>query len=158
MRQLNHRTTSTAAALVGAALLAGGCASSRSGGGTAATAESTTSHASIPAGGRYANGGGRPAATPATAHSVTATERDFSITLSRTTFTPGTYTFTVHNLGRYAHNLTIEGPAVDKVASPTTPGGGSASVTVTLQRGSYELWCSVDSHKDKGMDLTITVD
>jgi uncharacterized cupredoxin-like copper-binding protein len=28
---------------------------------------------------------------------------------------------------------------------------------VTLQTGTYEIWCDVDSHKSLGMDLTITV-
>jgi uncharacterized cupredoxin-like copper-binding protein len=35
--------------------------------------------------------------------------------------------------------------------------GDSAELTVTLQKGSYEVWCSVDSHKEQGMDLTIDV-
>jgi len=30
-------------------------------------------------------------------------------------------------------------------------------LTATLQKGSYELWCSVPGHKNKGMDLTIKV-
>ncbi len=88
---------------------------------------------------------------------MTANEQDFSITLSTKTFKAGAYTFTVHNAGKYPHNLTIQGPGADKAASPTTPGGGTGTVSVTLTKGSYELWCSVDSHKDKGMDMTITV-
>lgn len=89
--------------------------------------------------------------------SVNATEAEFSIALSATKFKAGTYTFTVHNAGKFPHNLTIEGPGVDKLASSTVAGGGTAKVTVTLQKGSYELWCSVDSHKDKGMDMHIGV-
>jgi len=26
-----------------------------------------------------------------------------------------------------------------------------------LQSGTYEMWCAVDSHKDRGMDINITV-
>ncbi|MEP6527461.1 MAG: hypothetical protein ABJA86_09875, partial [Nocardioidaceae bacterium] len=83
---------------------------------------------------------------------VTAVEKEFSITLSPSTFSPGTYTFNVENQGSFAHNLTIKGPGVDSQATPTINGGESAQLTVTLQKGSYELWCSVDSHKDQGMD------
>lgn len=88
---------------------------------------------------------------------VGVSEKEFSIILDTTSFATGTYTFMVENHGAFPHNLTIEGPGVDKMASATLQGGQSGSVTVSLQKGSYELWCSVDSHKDKGMDLTITV-
>jgi hypothetical protein len=67
---------------------------------------------------------------------VAATETEFSITLSRSTFAAGAYTFQVKNAGKIPHNLTIVGPGVSQAASPTLPGGGSGSVSVTLQKGS----------------------
>jgi plastocyanin len=73
------------------------------------------------------------------------------------TFTAGTYTFTVHNTGQFPHNLTVDGPGVQDKASPTMGGGGTGTVTVTLQKGSYELYCSVDGHKGQGMDMHIQV-
>jgi uncharacterized cupredoxin-like copper-binding protein len=88
---------------------------------------------------------------------VTATEKEFSIALSRPSFTAGTYTFTVNNVGTFPHNLTVKGPGVDTKATSALQAGSSGQLTVTLQKGSYELWCSVDSHKDKGMDITIQV-
>jgi len=88
---------------------------------------------------------------------VTATEKEYSISLSTQTFTAGPYTFTVHNTGGTAHNLTIEGPGVDKQTTSTIQPGQTATLTVTLEKGSYELWCSVDEHKEQGMDLHITV-
>ena len=104
------------------------------------------------------------AAAPASSTSATATgttvdvtEKEFSITLAQSTFQPGMYTFAVTNQGQFPHNLTIEGPGVDTTATATLQPGQSGDVTVTLQSGSYELWCSVDSHKDRGMDMTITV-
>jgi len=36
-------------------------------------------------------------------------------------------------------------------------GGQSGSLTVTLQKGTYQLWCGVPGHKDKGMAASITV-
>lgn len=155
MNTLTGRLASVAVSAA-VALVAAGCSSGSGSGGYGG-------------GGAYGAGNTRPssaaitaassaAAVPATAGTaVTATEQEFSITLSRTSFSPGAYTFTVHNAGRYAHNLTIEGPGVDMKASPTEPGGGSGTLSVTLAKGTYELWCSVDSHKDKGMDIRITV-
>jgi uncharacterized cupredoxin-like copper-binding protein len=88
---------------------------------------------------------------------VTAVEKEFSITLTPDTFSPGTYTFKAENQGQFPHNLTIEGPGVDTEATPTIDPGDSAELTVTLQKGSYEVWCSVDSHKEQGMDINIDV-
>lgn len=88
---------------------------------------------------------------------VTATETDFKISLSQSAFKPGAYTFKVLNQGQASHNLTIDGPGVDKQASPTMPGGGSGEVSVTLQAGTYELLCSVADHEGRGMDMKITV-
>jgi len=89
--------------------------------------------------------------------SVGVVEKEFSITLDKTSLTPGDYTFAIQNQGSFPHNLTIEGPGVDSKASPTLGAGESGSLTVALQKGSYELSCSVPGHKDKGMDIKITV-
>lgn len=100
------------------------------------------------------------ASTPAAAGggtTVAVVEKEFSITPSQTTFAPGTYTFTVQNQGSFPHNLIVEGPGVDKKKSALMKGGESSSVTVDLQAGTYELWCGVPTHKDKGMTMKITV-
>jgi hypothetical protein len=39
-------------------------------------------------------------------------------------------------------------------ASATLDAG---ELTITLQKGSNEFYCSVDGHKDKGMDVTVQV-
>jgi uncharacterized cupredoxin-like copper-binding protein len=88
---------------------------------------------------------------------VSVVEKEFSISLTPATLTAGTHSFTVHNEGSFAHNLNIQGPGVSQQASATVSPGQSAVLTVTLEKGSYELWCSVDSHKDRGMDLMLSV-
>ena len=88
---------------------------------------------------------------------VDVTEKEFAITLSQAKFAPGAYTFTIKNQGSFPHNLAIEGPGVDTQVSATLAGGQSGSLAVTLKAGSYELWCAVPGHKDKGMDMKITV-
>jgi len=139
MRVGRHITGAGLAVMAVAALLLSGCGggdSSSSGG--SSPSETTSSSASQ--------------GTP-----VTAVEKEFSITLSPSTFSAGTYTFNVENQGSFPHNLTINGPGVDTQATPTIEGGQTGELTVTLQKGSYELWCSVDSHKEQGMDITIDV-
>jgi hypothetical protein len=88
---------------------------------------------------------------------VGVTEKEFSITLSQASFSPAGYTFTIQNKGSFSHDLNIQGPGVDTKTSPTLSPGQSGMLTVALQKGSCELWCSVPGHKDKGMDLTIKV-
>jgi plastocyanin len=126
----------------GVTLLLAGC-------GTAAGTQATTTS------GAQAT----PAATAVAAQGtvVNVTEKEFSIALSEATFTPGVYTFVVKDDGAVSHNLNIKGPGITDAATSKISAGGSASVTVTLASGTYELWCSIGSHKASGMDMTITV-
>ncbi|HJQ48705.1 MAG TPA: hypothetical protein VJ870_20625 [Amycolatopsis sp.] len=107
-------------------------------------------------------GGGSPSSPATTAPAaagtaVTAMMTDYHIALSQPTFAPGTYTFTAVNSGSTPHALEINGPGVTDQRTPgTIAPGRSATLTVTLGAGSYELWCPVDGHKDLGMDLTVT--
>ena len=100
-------------------------------------------------------------AAPASAAGVTtvkAVETDFHIALSKTTYSPGTYTFTAVDKGKLQHNLVIDGPGV---SDQKTPGliapGQSGSVTVTLKAGTYDIFCGVPGHKAEGMDVHIKV-
>jgi len=85
------------------------------------------------------------------------TESEYSITLPSNTMKVGSYTFKVTNKGQFAHNLTIDGPGVKDKATPTLSLGSSGDVTVNLRQGTYEFYCSIDSHKDKGMDDKVQV-
>jgi plastocyanin len=87
---------------------------------------------------------------------VTAVETEFQISLSTGTFHPGTYTFVALNRGSATHDLVINGSGVNAQTGLISP-GNSDSVTVTLQSGTYEIYCSVGTHKMLGMDLSITV-
>ena len=53
-------------------------------------------------------------------------------------------------------SFVIAGFVIRAVSASIQP-GQTDNLTVTFQKGSYELWCSVDEHKDLGMDLRITV-
>ena len=106
----------SAAAMVLAVGFLAGCSSSGSGGG----AETTSASA------------GSGSSTVVIGTEVTATEKEYSVSLSTHTFTSGVYAFTVRNSGQTAHNLTIEGPGVDKQATSTIQPGETATLAVTV--------------------------
>ncbi|WP_328929863.1 cupredoxin domain-containing protein [Streptomyces sp. NBC_00190] len=87
---------------------------------------------------------------------VTADLTDFRIALSQQTFKAGDYSFAVKNSGQHDHALEIEGPT-DEKATKTLEPGASETLKVTLASGTYEIYCPVDGHKDKGMKTEITV-
>jgi plastocyanin len=99
-----------------------------------------------------------PSAPPSSAGSeITVTETEYRITLPQTTLKPGAYTFTARNGGNAPHDLVIKGPGVDSARTEILPGGQEGGVSVTLQPGEYELWCSVGNHRANGMVTTLTV-
>ena len=106
-----------------------------------------------------------PAATTPTATAlaltgspVMVTESDFRIALSLKTFSAGTYIFHIVNSGATSHALEIEGPGlVSDARSALVSPGVSGSLTVTLSKGTYDVYCPVGNHKDMGMETSITV-
>ena len=54
------------------------------------------------------------------------------------------------------HNVTLEGSGADGEATDTIT-EGSADLTVNLEPGEYTFFCSVDSHRDQGMEGTLVV-
>ncbi len=103
----------------------------------------------------------KPAAgtPPATSSSrVTATETEYKIVLSSATLKPGSYTFVAINKGSIPHSLAINGPGVsNKQIAGTIAPGASGTLTVILQKGSYDVYCPVSGHKALGMDTKVTV-
>jgi plastocyanin len=97
------------------------------------------------------------ASIDAAAATVTANEADFSIALSSSTLTAGPYTFNVENTGKATHSLTIQGPGGVDVTSDTLQGGQTTTMTVTLQPGTYQVYCPIGNHREMGMDTTLTV-
>ncbi|MCA1708809.1 MAG: hypothetical protein LC808_38235 [Actinobacteria bacterium] len=100
---------------------------------------------------------GLPSVTGGVPMTVTAVEKDFSIELSETSFSPGTHTFRVQNRGPSPHDLRIKGPGVASAGSPVITRGANTELTVALEPGTYQVWCSVGNHRAQGMETTITV-
>ena len=135
-----------ATALIAAALIAvGGC-----GTGERATPSSPARPpASSPAG---TEGTGT-----ASAQSITATMTDYAIELSVPKPPAGTVTFVAEQAGQAPHALAIRGPGVDAATAAISAGGPAQRLTVTLQPGTYQVWCPVGNHRALGMELAITV-
>lgn len=62
----------------------------------------------------------------------------------------------VHNRGTTTHALGIVGPGVNATTDDIRH-GGTATLTVKLSKGSYDVYCPIGDHQMLGMDLHITV-
>lgn len=98
-----------------------------------------------------------PASAASKATQVKAVETDFHIALSKSSFTPGKYTFVAQNKGKTTHALMINGPGVKMAMTKNLSPGQSANLTVTLKKGAYNINCPVPGHKALGMNVNITV-
>jgi uncharacterized cupredoxin-like copper-binding protein len=90
--------------------------------------------------------------------------QSFAVSASDFTFSPptfsidapGSYTFDVTNDGGVDHALEIEGNGIEEETETIAP-GESASVTVDLEAGMYEMYCPIGNHRDLGMTGEVTV-
>jgi uncharacterized cupredoxin-like copper-binding protein len=88
------------------------------------------------------------------ARTVEAIETEFKIALPSTDFKAGKITFQVKNEGKIEHDLAVKETG-DK--TKLIPPGGTVELTVTLQPGKYEVYCTVPGHEAAGMKIEITV-
>jgi plastocyanin len=96
----------------------------------------------------------------ATSQSVTVpvTLTEWKVELARDTVPAGSITFRVSNKGTITHGFYVRGEGVNK-GSRELSAGESASLTLTLKPGTYEVFCpmSDNSHKLAGMVTTLVV-
>src|SRR5687767_3747569 len=96
--------------------------------------------------------------TAASAQAVSVTLSEWKIGLTTDTVRAGQVTFRVNNTGQMSHSLYVLGDSVDK-GTRDIPARQTASLTVTLKPGTYELFCpmSEESHKKAGMARKLVV-
>ncbi|HEY7208463.1 MAG TPA: plastocyanin/azurin family copper-binding protein [Gaiellaceae bacterium] len=93
----------------------------------------------------------------ARAHRMPVTLREYRVTTKRLAAS-GKTTFVATNRGHLAHSLAISGPGIGKKRIVGVIGPGKTkSLTVTLKRGTYRLWCPVPGHAALGMRTTLRV-
>ncbi len=98
-----------------------------------------------------------PAGATSSPTVVKAVETDFHIALSKSTFSPGRYTFVAQNKGGVTHSLEISGPGLSNAKAKSISPGHSAKLTVTFKKGAYDIFCPVPGHKAMGMNVNIVV-
>jgi plastocyanin len=67
----------------------------------------------------------------------------------------GTVTFDFTNKASIPHAFAVQGNGVNKSSKVIT--GGSATLTLKLKPGKYTFYCPVGSHRQAGMQGTLTV-
>jgi plastocyanin len=70
----------------------------------------------------------------------------------------GPLTISLKNDGSLAHNLRLVRDGQELGGTPTFTGGRTESARVTLERGGYEMVCTVGNHADLGMTGTLEVE
>jgi plastocyanin len=134
--------------LLGAALLAPILLAACGGGGYGGGSKSSGTTAVTAAAATGGSGAG---------HTVTADETEYRIVLSSSTVAPGSYRIVAANKGTITHVLEIDGPGIVGVKTGDIAPGSSASLSVKLVKGSYDVYCPLPGHKALGMNTTLVV-
>ena len=69
----------------------------------------------------------------------------------------GNDTLDFNNPASLGHDVVIEDSGGNEVARTEVITGSSTSTTADLKAGTYTYFCSVDSHREAGMEGTLTV-
>jgi uncharacterized cupredoxin-like copper-binding protein len=112
-------------------------------------------------GGSSSGGSGQASTTPdpnkvLKTIEMNATEFSFGTDSTITLDKPGTYEFKLTNQGKFPHALTIEGTGVEEKTATLQP-NGTETLKASLKSGTYEFYCPVGNHKQRGMDGKIVV-
>jgi plastocyanin len=132
--------------VVAAALALAGCGggdNASSGGGSSGSGGSSTSSSSS------SGGGGKTLAL--------AADPNGGLSFDKKTLTAkaGKVTIDFTNDSSTPHAVAVEGNGLDKDGKTVTK--GKDSLTVTLEKGTYEFYCPVDGHRQAGMEGKLTV-
>jgi plastocyanin len=69
----------------------------------------------------------------------------------------GQLTISSPNPSSVDHNIALEGGGIDEVG-PVVSDGGVSDIQVDVQAGEYTFYCSVEGHREGGMEGTLTVE
>ena len=141
-----QRTLLAAVVPLAAGLLVAGCGSSDSNKTTATKVQSVATQAKSNA------AAGRSSTLSLSADPSGALKFNKKVLAAKS----GAVTIKMSNPSSLPHGIAVEGNGVDKDGE-TVMQGGTSTVSVNLKPGKYEFYCPVDSHKQAGMEGTLTV-
>ncbi len=96
-------------------------------------------------------------ATPATEANVVQVElTEFEIRMPEE-LPAGETTFEVTNVGDAEHNFEVEGQGIEEEFEENLQPGETKTMTLDLAPGTYEVYCPVGDHAERGMRLELTV-
>jgi plastocyanin len=116
------------------------------------TAAPTETEATTPAGGGGGGGGGGTISFEADPGG------ELAYTETEVTGPAGNDTIELVNDSSVPHDVTIEDSGGSQLAQTETVTGESTSTTATLDPGSYTFYCSVNGHREAGMEGTLTIE
>jgi uncharacterized cupredoxin-like copper-binding protein len=135
----NRRAGLAVLAVASLGLVAAGCESDRGG----------RARAETPAG---------EMATPGQSGGIVQVDlANSGIQMQPTMLDAGTYTFQVRNSDQIEHSFRIEGNGINGGVGEAIPPGQTRSFVVTLEKGTYDVFCPTGNDKDKGMKRELTV-
>ena len=74
-----------------------------------------------------------------------------------TSLSAGIHSFNVANNGQDEHNLAVEGQGIrTEFVTDLTP-GQTQTMQVYLGPGTYAVYCPVGNHRERGMEISLTV-
>jgi plastocyanin len=120
--------------------------------GSSSKSSSSSTSTPAPAGGPTAGGGGG-ASTLKVAADPSALKFDTSSLSAKA----GKVTVDFNNPSAIGHDVVIEDQSGKELAKTNVIQQSKATTTANLQPGTYTFFCSVDSHRQAGMEGTLTV-
>ena len=100
--------------------------------------------------------GGPGAAASSSNAPVNVTLSEFKIDMPTALHT-GQTTLNVSNTGKFTHSVEITGNGIDQKLESTLKPGEKAALQLNLTAGTYTVFCPVGNHRDRGMQVTVTV-
>jgi plastocyanin len=149
-------TSPRVARAIGALLSVTALAIAGCGGGNGAQATPTSSPKATPTSSPAATPTSSPKGSAGTVLSLQADMSQLKFDASTLSAKPGKVTIVMKNPSPLPHDVAIEGNGVD-VAGKVVNQGGTSTATATLKAGTYTFYCTVDNHRQAGMEGTLTV-
>ena len=102
-------------------------------------------------------GGGEPAVAKGGVLTIPATAQ-LAYETNAATAKAGTLEIESPNPSATPHNIVLEGPGGVSEFGEVVTDGGVSKITVTLKKGEYTFYCSVEGHREGGMEGQLKVE